>query len=93
VQTSAGTSAALTVNKLNPNDDETLQTTALQTFSAEPSGNTPVLASQHVHPQAAYDFVFPPGRDLYVKGGTRLGVRLNSPAQSSTFAVQIEAEE
>lgn len=91
-QTTAGTSSSLTLNKLNDNDGETLQTTALQTFTVEPTAGN-IKAGQYVHPQASYDFVFPPGRELWIKGGERLGIRANTPTQATTYAVSIEGEE
>lgn len=91
-QTTAGTSSALTLTKIDDNAAETLQVTALQTFTVEPTAGN-IKAAQAVHPQSSYDFVFPPGRELWIKGGERLGVRANTPAQAATFVVSIEGEE
>jgi len=92
VQTDAGTMSSLTLAKANSADDETLQTTAQHTATSEPTTTT-VLASQLVHPQGSYDFVFPPGRDLFMPGGTRLGVLLDTPTQAGTAGVSFELEE
>lgn len=91
-QTTAGTSSALTLTKIDDNAAETLQVTALQTFTVEPTAGN-IKAAQAVHPQSSYDFVFPPGRELWIKGGERLGVRVNTPTQASTYVVSIEGEE
>jgi len=91
-QTTAGTMSAATPAKVNESDDETLQVTAQHTATVEPTAST-VKAANPVHPQISYSFVFPPGRDLYVKGGERLGCRLLSPAQAGTVRVFVEGEE
>lgn len=92
VQTTAGTVTSLTLAKANSNDDETLQTTASHTATVEPTTTT-VLAAFLVHPQGSHEFVFPPGRDLYIPGGTRLGVLLDTPTQAGTAVVSFEIEE
>lgn len=92
VQTTAGTMSSLTLAKRNASDDETLQTTAQHTATVEPTTTT-VLASQLVHPQGNYDFVFPPGRELFIPGGTRLGVLVNTPTQAGTANVSAELDE
>ncbi len=91
-QSTAGTMTSLTLYKANDSDDETIQTTAQHTATAEPTAGD-VIASQLVHPQAGYDFVFLPGRELFVKGGGRLGVRVNTPMQAGTIDVSAEIEE
>lgn len=53
-QTSAGTMTALTLRKFNTNDDETLQTTAQHTATAEPTDGGDLPMKEHVHPQTGY---------------------------------------
>lgn len=72
-QTTAGTMSALTPVKDSDSDDETLQTTAQHTATAEPTAGD-VLESQLVHPQSSRVFVGP----YIVKGGGRLGVEVTS---------------
>lgn len=91
-QTTAGTVSAATPVKVNESDDETLQVTAGHTATAEPTAST-VKTAATVHPQTTFVQTFPPGRELYVKGGERLGARLLSPAQAGTVRVVIEGEE
>jgi hypothetical protein len=67
-QSTAGTMSALTPSKYNDSDDETLQTTALHTASAEPTSGD-ILETQLIHPQGRG--VFGP---FEIKGGGRLGV-------------------
>lgn len=95
-QTSAGTSSAETPVKQNASDAETIQTTARTGFSStEPTdaGGSIVKQKWAIHPQGGKDIVFPPGRDMYVKGGERMGLRINTPAQASTYVGHIECEE
>jgi len=91
-QNSSGTASSLTLLKANDSDAEALLVTAQQTFTVEPTAGN-IKAAQAIHPQSSYDFVFPPGRELYIKGGERLGIRFNSPAQNSTFVISGEGEE
>lgn len=92
IQTTAGTMSSLTLVKADATYDETLQTTAQHTATVEPT-TTNVLASSLVHPQGSYDFVFPPGRDFLIPGGTRLGILVNTPTQAGTANVSFEIEE
>lgn len=72
-QTTAGTMSALTPEKLNESDQETLQTTAQHTATAEPTtGNT--VMSEQVHPQAGYTHQARLGSEIIVRGGNRLGI-------------------
>lgn len=94
-QTSAGTTgASATVGKVNDSDDESLGVTAAITFSStEPTAGA-VKASRNVHPQSGVEMVFPPGiNDLFVAGGGRMGIRVNSPAQATTLRITVEGEE
>ncbi len=85
-QTTAGTMSSLTPVKTNSSDDETLQTTAQHTATAEPTAGN-VIWADVFHPQTARRITFNPGRELVIPGGTRLGLRLLSPAQSGTVSV------
>ncbi len=92
-QTDAGTSVALTLNKVNESDGETLQTTALQTLTVEPTSTTAIW-SELVHPQSGYVWGEKyPGKDLTIKGGNRLGIRVVSPGASVLTACAVLGEE
>lgn len=71
-QTTAGTMSALTPSKDNSGDDETLQTTAQHTATAEPTASD-ILETQLIHPQ---------GRGIFgpfvMIGGSRLGVAVTA---------------
>lgn len=67
-QSTAGTMSSLTLAKDNDADDETIQTTAQHTATAEPTAGD-VLARKLVHPQGRADF-----GPFVVKGGGRLGI-------------------
>ena len=84
-QSTAGTSASLTLVKWNDSDDETLQATALQDFSAEPTAGD-ILESKEVHPQSGYEKIYPLGQELIVKGGGRIGLRVTAGANVNALA-------
>lgn len=67
-QSTAGTMSSLTPSKENDSDDETLQTTAAHTASAEPTSGD-ILETQLIHPQGRGAF-----GPFVIKGGGRLGV-------------------
>lgn len=72
-QTTAGTMSALTPVKDPDDADETLQTTAQHTATAEPTAGD-VLLEEYVHPQAGYTWQAPFGRAIKIGGGDRLGI-------------------
>lgn len=81
-QTSAGTMPALTLKK-DPDDwDETIQTTAAHTATAEPTSGD-VLMEEYVHPQTGYTWQAPEGRKIAIGGGDRLGVVVTAAASVS----------
>ncbi len=78
-QTSAGTSASLTLVKWMDSDGDTIDASALQDFSAEPSGPA-VLHPERVHPQAGFEIWFPEGREPKIGAGDRMGIRVITPS-------------
>jgi hypothetical protein len=80
-QTSAGTSSALAIRKTNNGDQETLQTSCIYNFTAEPTDDalTPLWA-ELIHPQTGLTWQAPYGQEIAVQGGTRLGLRVTAPA-------------
>jgi hypothetical protein len=91
-QTSAGTASAATGSKFHSGGD-TLDVTAQKIFTAEPTDSGDVVLVRHVHPLSGHDIVFPPGRELVLKAGERLGIKAITPGQASTFAVAVEGVE
>lgn len=90
-QTTAGTMSSLTLVK-DPDDwDETIQTAAQHTATAEPTAGD-VLMSEHVHPQQGYTWQAPFGRQIAIGGGDRLGVRVTAAASVSAI-VRASGEE
>jgi hypothetical protein len=77
-QTDAGTASALTCRQTQT-AAETIQTTAQHTASAEPSSSD-ILDVLEVHPQSGYEIKFPPGEEIWLNGGTRLGIVCTAPA-------------
>jgi len=84
IQSDAGTMSSLTPQKLNQGDDETLQTTAQHTATAEPTGTTEIMGEQ-VHPQGGYTWQAPYGGEIVINGGDRLGL-------VTTAAVDVNAK-
>lgn len=78
-QSTAGTSSALTNVKWDDSIAETLQTTALQDFSVEPTTGA-AIASVEVHPQGSYECVYPLGGEPICGGGDRIGIVCTAPA-------------
>lgn len=78
-QTTSGTSSSLSPVKLDDSIAETLQTTALQDFSVEPTSGD-VLESYQVHPQQGFMMVYPLGQEPIIGGGDRLGIEVTAPA-------------
>jgi hypothetical protein len=90
-QSDAGTMSALTPKKFNEADDETLQTTAQHTASAEPTGTDEVMGEE-VHPQGGWTWQAPFGGEITVKGGDRIGIAVTAAA-SQTVKGRIVFEE
>lgn len=78
-QTDAGTMSALTLVKDDPSFTETIQSTAQENATGEPTGST-VLERRNVHPQASYEKIYPFGQEKKVPGGGRLAIRCTAPA-------------
>ena len=78
-QTTAGTMSALTLVKQDDSIAETLQATAQHTATVEPTEGD-VLDIKEVHPQSAYEIIYPLGQEIIVGGGDRVGIACNAPA-------------
>lgn len=78
-QSTAGTASALTIVKWDDSYDETLQATAQQDFTAEPTAGD-ILEIKEIHPQTGYEKIYPLGQEMIVKGGGRIGLRATAPA-------------
>ena len=78
-QTTAGTASSLTPVKLDDSIGETLQTTAQQDFTAEPTAGD-VLESYEIHPQQGIMVIYPLGQEPIIGGGDRMGIEVTAPA-------------
>lgn len=76
-QTTAGTMSANTPKKLNDSLPETLQTTARDTATVEPTA-TDVLDTLNIHPQTGYKT--PYGYEVIMGGADRIGWKATAPA-------------
>lgn len=90
-QSDAGTMSSLTLQKVDADDDETLQTTAQHTSTSEPTGTTVIKAWQ-VHPQAGLIWQASFGEEIVINGGDRLGLVVTSGADVNAL-VSMTGEE
>ena len=87
VQTTAGSGgSSLTLVKDNPSDDETLQTTALNTITSTPT-STDIRWQDYVHTQTGIILPFP--RPIFIPGGTRLGLQWTTGTVTGTVKAAI----
>jgi hypothetical protein len=87
-QTDAGTGTSLTLQKYRSTDGETIQTTAARTHTVEPaSGN--IIGSGFIHPFNGKKRFGP----FEIPGGTRLGIRVNTPAAGANCDIDIFGQE
>lgn len=77
-QTTAGTSSALTLVKWNDSDGDTIDASALQDFTAEPTAGD-ILVPERIHPQAGFEIWYPEGREPVIGAGDRMGIRVITP--------------
>lgn len=91
-QTDAGTASSLTLVKDPDDTDETLQTTAQHTATAEPTAGA-IMESENIHPQQGYTWYYPPYDPMKIGGGDRVALRVNTPANSVDAAVAVSGEE
>jgi len=73
IQTTAGTASALTLNKMDPNYAETLQTTAQKTVTVEPTTGINVWQGA-MHEQGTLIRPFAPEHRIIITGGTKMGL-------------------
>lgn len=85
-QSTAGTSTTNTPKKIDDSLAETLQTTANDNATAEPTSGD-VLWAGEVHPQAGYSEILPLGQEFIIGGGDRLGIRCTAPAGVNARAI------
>lgn len=88
-QTSAGTASALSPGKFNETDGETIQTSAQQTFTGEPTTTT-IKAAGHIQEEGdRFEWGYPRNPNpIPVKGGNRLGARIR-PGTTITGTVKV----
>lgn len=91
VATTAGTNTALTLNKQVSSDSETIQTTAGENASAEPTKTT-LLDQWLIHPQQGLDITYAFGQEKIIVGGGRVALDVNAPAAVNCRA-KIDFEE
>jgi hypothetical protein len=75
----AGTKTSLTPSKRNASDGETIQATAGENYTVEPTVAT-VLDAILVSPTSGYKEIRPLRREVPIPGGKIVGIRCNAPA-------------
>ena len=78
-QTTAGTASSLTLVKYNDSNGDSLDTTAQQDVTAEPTKGD-VLDVAECHPQASIQKYYPYGKEPKVGAGDRIGLICTAPA-------------
>lgn len=92
-QTTAGTNSALTLNKTNSGDDESLEVTANYLFtSTDPTDSTVMYEFNVPVYQGGIWVPFDYG-DLVIVNGARLGFKVYTPAASINFSLTVIGEE
>jgi hypothetical protein len=77
-QTTAGTSSAGTMVKMDDSIADTLLTTSRISFTVEPTGGDDI-EEVLVHPQTSYTKIYPLGRELIIGGADRVGIVCTAP--------------
>jgi len=91
IATTAGTNTALTLAKQVSSDSETIQTTAGENATAEPTKTT-LLDQWLIHPQTGIDLTYALGQEKVVVGGGRVALEITAPANVNCRA-KIDFEE
>lgn len=85
-QSTAGTSSALTCYREPDGGSETVQGTAREAVTVEPT-LTNVMESHEVHPQGgSFDWVAPQLNPILMAGGKRVGIRVTAGVSISCVA-------
>jgi len=77
-QTTAGTGGSAVTPRIISAGSETLQATSLKDMSGEPTAGDELDVLQ-VHPQSGFEVMFPPGQELIIPGGGRIGIEVTAP--------------
>ena len=91
-QTALATGTAMAPVPYDEDATEVIQADGIQGASSEPAGTTKVWGG-FISPLGSYDIVFPPGRELYISGGSWLGVTALTPNDINDFIVSADCEE
>jgi hypothetical protein len=88
---SDGTGSTGTLYLQDENAGETIQTTGKISYTAEPTlGN--IFKIWEIHPQTGLVVYFPPGEEIIIKGGNKMGIQCTA-AQGQTVSINLYLEE
>jgi hypothetical protein len=79
IQTTAGTADVLTMVKLDRNNSASIQASAQETFTVEPTASD-LLYAALVHPQGGWIHFEPDPEKVVIPAGARVGLRVVTPA-------------
>lgn len=82
--TTSGTFTSVTPKPCDDDLTETFQSTGGANASAEPTASD-IIAVKEVHPQTAYEVLYPFGQEIKVKGSGRVGIRCTAPQAVNCF--------
>jgi hypothetical protein len=91
-QVDAGTASSLSIAKSDDSDVHTVQSSAQEAFTVEPTAGS-IVRSWFVHPQSGIVYQPVAGQTLTMQGGDRLGVRVVTPDVSVAAVGYIEFAE
>lgn len=86
--TTGGTGTTVTPAKVDGGQSETVQQTAKEAYTVEPTGGR-VIYKELVHPQAGYTW----RGHVPVKGGGAFAIRVTTAAEASTMVGRVNTEE
>lgn len=84
-QTTAGSGSGSVTPVARNDESGTIQATAISGPTSEPTAGN-VLDMAEVHPQSGYEVIYPPGDEIEVPSGGRLGIRATAPANVNARA-------
>ncbi len=88
----AGTSAAGTVVKVDDSIVDTLLTAARITFTAEPTVGDE-LETKFIHPQGWFEKIYPEGKEIIIGGGDRIGLEVTTATPAPDCSAFFHFEE
>lgn len=90
-QTTTGTASSLTILKSTPEDSGTIDASAQETFTVEPT-TTDIIRAWYIHPQSGLIYNPPDPKEFTVDSAGRLALRTTVPSGGVTVNAQAHLE-